>query len=905
MIPVRPDRRLRRGAVARGLRAGLSLVAFAIAVLSHATALGAQVCGTPGKDGPGGVLTGVVNRYYPGLTATVSPGATSILIGAGVGASTAITPGDLLLIVQMQDAAINSNNSSAYGANNGTGAGSTNINNSGLYEYVTATNSVGLAGGTVNIRGTGAGNGLLYGYANAAATGTRGQRRYQVIRVPQYSSAALSSGLTAAYWNGTVGGILAIDVAGTVTLGGTVSVDGQGFRGGSGRQLTGGSGGSNTDYRNLATRAFHGSKGEGIAGTPRYVVDPVTTAQIDNGVEGYPNGSTGRGAPGNAGGGGSDGRPSANDENSGGGGGSNAGAGGQGGNSWNSNLAVGGRGGASFAVAPSRLILGGGGGAGSRNNSSGTASHGGAGGGIVLIRAGMASGTGTITANGLTGNTPENDGGGGGGAGGSVMVFVQTGGLAGLTVQARGGAGGNADVGGVAHGPGGGGGGGYVALSAAATVSVAGGTQGYTVSPGNLFNATAGAAGSSVATLLAAQIPGASAGAACVPALTVTKTTSTPAVVNTPTGTTATYTIVVANASGRDTARSVTISDTLPLGFTYASSSAPVLSGGASRPATTNPTAGAAVPSWSRFSIPGGGSVSQTFVVDIAAAAPNATYQNPALATYLDPGRTTMTGTTSASYVATSSTGEDITVSIPSVSVTPDGAQALEQLPSSGSNYSFTFTVSNTGTAPTNFGLKAFASPGTCISIVSVNGVAGDTTNVLLNGGQSASIAVEYAVGIVTSGTADSLWLGATAVTDGTVNDTGFADLTVVRPAISITKDVAPATQLPGTDLTYTVTVTNVGTREAINAVAVDSLAAELQFKVGSVVPLLPPGVSAAVAYSDDGGGTWTYTPVSLGCGAPAGYDACVNRIRWTLLDPLSANAPNNVANFEFVAQIK
>ena len=94
---------------------------------------------------------------------------------------------------------------------------------------------------------------------------------------------------------------------------------------------------------------FHGSKGEGIAGTPRWLWNAATSAVVDTGVEGYPNGSMARGAPGNAGGGSTDGHPSANDENSGGGGGGNGGAGGIGGNTWNSNIARGGYGGVVFA----------------------------------------------------------------------------------------------------------------------------------------------------------------------------------------------------------------------------------------------------------------------------------------------------------------------------------------------------------------------------------------------------------------------------------------------------------------------------------------------------------------------------------------------------------------------------
>src|SRR5690606_24972807 len=150
-----------------------------------------------------------------------------------------------------------------------------------------------------------------------------------------FISGALASGLTAQPWNGSTGGVLAIDVVGDLNLGGAiVDVSGLGFRGGAARQLAGGAGGSNTDYRNLATSNFHGSKGEGVAGTPRYVHMPSGGGLVNTLVEGYPNGSTARGAPGNAGGGGTDGNPTANDRNTGGGGGGNAGVGGQGGWAW-------------------------------------------------------------------------------------------------------------------------------------------------------------------------------------------------------------------------------------------------------------------------------------------------------------------------------------------------------------------------------------------------------------------------------------------------------------------------------------------------------------------------------------------------------------------------------------------
>ena len=137
----------------------------------------------------------------------------------------------------------------------------------------------------------------------------------------------------------------------------------------------------------------------------------------------------------------------------------------------------------------------------------------------------------------------------------------------------------------------------------------------------------------------------------------------------------------------------------------------------------------------------------------------------------------------------------------------------------------------------------------------------------------------------------------------GTGND---VVLSVVAPNLTVNNAVAPsASPPPGTDLTYTVTVTNNGSGNATSVVVVDTLASTLQFKVGSVVNTLPPGVSVLVAYSSDGGATWTYVPASGACSAPTNYDRCVNRIRWSLQNPLSSSAPNNTATLQFVAQIR
>lgn len=835
-------------------------------------ALPAQVaaqatCGVPGRDGPGGTLTGIVNTYYQG-GATASAGSTTITLGPARGAATTITPGDLLLVIQMQDAFVSGANTASYGGANGTGRGSTQLNNTGRFEYVTALNSVGAGGGTLQLRGAN-GGGLLATYTNAAATASAGQRRFQVIRVPQYSTATFATGLTAAFWDGRTGGVLAVDVAGQLTLGGVVSVAGRGFRGGAGRGAPGGTGGTNTDFRNLSTNPFHGMKGEGIAGSPRFLLELSTGgALVDLGVEGYPNGAAARGAPGNAGGGGTDGNVGSNDQNSGGGGGGNGGTGGAGGNTWFSALAVGGVGGAAFTGSATQLVMGGGGGAGSRNNSTGLQSSGGAGGGIILVRAGTVTGSGTLNADGITGITPANDGGGGGGAGGSILLLAQTGSLAGATLQARGGAGTNADVGGSPHGPGGGGAGGVIVQSGGATTDVAGGLPGFTVSAGTLFGATAGAAGAGASGVVITATPGTLPSPACVPTLTVTKTTSTPTIVQTPTGTTATYTIDVSNAALRDTARSVVLSDLLPAGFTYLSSSAPVLTGGASRAPVGNPAVGATNPAWNTFAIPAGGRVQQQFVVTVPATITAGTFQNPATATALDPTSPTVGGTRATNYDPASSTGEDVTVAAPDLTIAKSHVGNF----SAGTTGTYTLTVTNIGTAATTApivvldtlpaGLTFNAASGATWSCGAVGQVVSCTRTAAL--APTASAAITLVVNVLPS--AVPAVTNRATVTEGGEpaanggNNTASDPTTVLESAdVAITK-TGPTGVLIGTPFTFTLTATNNGPNAAANVVITDTLPANLIFVsatgggtlAGNVVTwptiaLLPSGGTASV----------------------------------------------------------
>ncbi|MGI4763228.1 MAG: hypothetical protein ACRYF0_21120 [Janthinobacterium lividum] len=556
-------------------------------------------CATAGKDGAAS-LNANPNAYYPSTAAQTLTGGTSttIAVGAARGAATSIAPGDLLLIVQMQGANINTTDDASYGDGvagglaNGTSV-TTNFT-AGTYEYVTvAANSATVtagSGGTITLA-----TALRNSYANAVATTTTGQRTFQVIRVPQYTNLTLTGNLVPAPWNGSTGGIVALDVDGRLNLNNfTIDASGMGFRGGAGRQLTGDGSVSNTTYRSSASLNTGGTKGEGIAGTPRYVNDPTysTTALLDTRAtvanyptllpaglnDGYPSGDNGRGAPGNAGGGGTDANSADNGQNTGGGGGANGGRGGRGGNSWSTNQPVGGEPGAAFpAASSSRLVLGGGGGAGSTNNGTGTpgagfASSGAAGGGAVLVRTGTLTGTGSILANGassnpIAANIVGNDGSGGGGSGGSILVTVTNSQTATLTLTANGGAGGSNDGKGTNataenHGPGGGGGGGVIFTNSvvAATATANGAASGITQPSGTAFGAEAGTIGVGNAAI-SNTIANSTAGANCI--ADVATTITGPASANA--GSTVSLSVVFSNI-GAVTAAGVTRTVTLPAG---------------------------------------------------------------------------------------------------------------------------------------------------------------------------------------------------------------------------------------------------------------------------------------------------------------------------------------------------
>lgn len=338
--------------------------------------------------------------------------------------------GEFLIIMQSQDDVIGSV------ANNSSFGNLGSVSSAGRYEIIEIS-AISESGGvptsiTLNRTPT-----------NSYNTGANSS--LQVISFPRLGSPdyTTTSNLSATAWDGDIGGIIAFEVEGTLTLAHNIDANADGFRGGDRDNNSSGSC-DVTTFFNTNTNAF-AAKGEGIYRSTNTSYD-AAKGHILNG-----------------GGGG-------NEHNGGGGGGGNYTAGGDAGPGWNCGGGdAGGLGGLDLSseISGNRVFKGGGGGGGEGNNS--VATDGGNGGGIVIILANEITTSGscggrTISANGESSTNAGNDGGGGGGAGGSIILQVSTWSIAAtcdLTIATDGGNGGSVGSGNV-HGGGGGGGQGVV-----------------------------------------------------------------------------------------------------------------------------------------------------------------------------------------------------------------------------------------------------------------------------------------------------------------------------------------------------------------------------------------------------------------------------------------------------------
>lgn len=331
-------------------------------------------------------VRGVVNDFYEVLDIRQDDCRVKVTLDRQVSE----TVGQKMVLIQMKGAVVDTSNTASFGH-------IVDLGNAGNFEIV-MIDSVDSHCYWIS--------GLLRSYD---VTG-----KVQSVSMPSYQSVVLVDTIIQNPWDGTVGGVFALEVAETLFIETPIDVSGMGFRGGSiSNNPNGGCGLGSPDYYyplDLPGNAWPeggAEKGEGIA-----------EVSVDR--------RAGRGSLANGGGGG-------NKHNYGGAGGGNLTQGGKGGNPLVTctDLNVHALGGNEIIVSKDypRLFLGGGGGSGDQNDGVGTA--GGNGGGIIIISAGYIQSGGAqtdlIRANGVGPSIiggAQADGAGGGGAGGSIYLDV-------------------------------------------------------------------------------------------------------------------------------------------------------------------------------------------------------------------------------------------------------------------------------------------------------------------------------------------------------------------------------------------------------------------------------------------------------------------------------------------------
>jgi uncharacterized repeat protein (TIGR01451 family) len=209
-----------------------------------------------------------------------------------------------------------------------------------------------------------------------------------------------------------------------------------------------------------------------------------------------------------------------------------------------------------------------------------------------------------------------------------------------------------------------------------------------------------------------------------------------------------------------------------------------------------------------------------------------------------------------------------------------------------GGTVRYQHTVTNTGNVADVFLLSAVSSNGWSYAFFDLanNPIA----SVNLNPGASQDVVVQLSIpGGVSLGTTETGTIGVTGQGTG-ATDTATDITIIVAGNLVLNKFVNPSgAQLPGAQLTYRTDYSNVGTAGLTAIVVYDAIPAWTQYGVGSAsTGTLAPGITGiTIEFSNDGGATWIYAPVSGGGGAPAGFDADVTNIRWTLAGTLGAGS--------------
>jgi uncharacterized repeat protein (TIGR01451 family) len=149
-------------------------------------------------------------------------------------------------------------------------------------------------------------------------------------------------------------------------------------------------------------------------------------------------------------------------------------------------------------------------------------------------------------------------------------------------------------------------------------------------------------------------------------------------------------------------------------------------------------------------------------------------------------------------------------------------------------------------------------------------------------------------------------------------NDSDSVDVDIEPvPLLTMLKYTSSPTVNPGSNINYTIQVTNTGGAEGHAVVITDVMSPFAMLRIdtyGASIPFqLTEGtpasgmtlVGATISYSNDGAPPYSYTyiPVSGGGGAPAGYDA--NITSWKIEMATTMNPSNSNFDINYQAQVR
>ena len=354
--------------------------------------------------------------------------------------------------------------------------------------------------------------------------------------------------------------------------------------------------------------------------------------------------------------------------------------------------------------------------------------------------------------------------------------------------------------------------------------------------------------------------------------LQVTKTDSPDAVTA---GTNLTYTITVSNVGGAD-ALNVDLTDAVPAGTTFVSLSAP-----AGWTTTTPAVGGTGDLTASLATLAAGADATFTLVVNVNASTLDGTSLS----------NTAIVATTSAEASTANNSDTEATAVVASADLSVTKTDSPDPVAAGGS-LSYTITVTNAGPSdaqsvtlsdviPTN---TTFASllqgsgPAFALTTPAVGGTGTATGTVAtLAAGASATFTFVVTVDAgVSGGTTISNTAAVASVTADAdaANNSDTETTTVTADAqadLQVTKTDSPATVVAGENLTYSITVANIGTEAAQNVQLSDVVPTGTTF-----VSLSAPAGWTSTTPAVGGTGTINSSIASLAAGASATFTVVV-----------------------------